>query len=112
MEGPHLSQGAEITPPGVRYRVWAPGAERAAVCVWPEGRDLAAAPNTLSLRADKKGFHAGIDPEGRAGDRYLFRLDNGSLLPCPASRCQPTGVSGPALVVDPWAYRWGDGAWS
>ena len=105
MEGTNFSQGSQVTPEGVRYRVWAPSARQLVVCVWPAGVDPSAPPREVPLEPEKGGYHAGLDAGGRAGDRYLIRLDGSAPLPCPASRFQPDDVSGPAQVVDPRAYR-------
>jgi len=43
------------------------------------------------------------------GTRYRFRLDDGSLVPDPASRWQPDGVHGPSVACQPAAlsaYPW------
>src|SRR4051812_17837500 len=98
MEGSIISQGAELTAHGVRYRVWAPRSRRAVTCVWPAGTNLDAPPREVILDPTDGGYHSGVDAGGRAGDRYMIRLDKGTLLPCPASRFQPSDVSGPALV--------------
>ena len=60
----------------------------------------------MPLQKDAEGYHAGFDPEGRAGDDYRFRLDEDLSRPDPASRWQPAGVHGPSRVVEPGAFRW------
>ena len=45
------------------------------------------------------------------GARYLFRLENGSDRPDPASRFQPDGVHGPSQVVNLAEFRWTDSGW-
>ncbi|HEY3900043.1 MAG TPA: malto-oligosyltrehalose trehalohydrolase [Chthoniobacter sp.] len=108
MLGRKFPQGAEIIDEGVHYRVWAPLAERVEVRITPVNGDVRALP----LTRESDGYHSGIDFQGRAGDRYLIDLGKGALFPCPASRFQPDGVSGPSMVIDPRAYRWTDGQWS
>ena len=62
--------------------------------------------------ATPNGYFSG-ETEGRAGDRYGFRV-NGSerLYPDPASRYQPEGPHDPSEIVDPSAFQWTDRAWS
>ncbi len=103
-----LPQGATPDPNGVRYRIWAPKAKKAAAKIWSVG-DLE--PHEFPLTKESGGYHSGLDPAGRAGDRYLFRLDDGDPLPCPASRYQPESVSGPAMVIDARDFPWTDQAW-
>lgn len=112
MSGINLSQGAELTAGGVRYRIWAPAARQAEVCVWRQNQDEKAEPLAVPLAPEADGYFGGVDAAGRAGDRYQFRLDGGSLLPCPASRYQPGDVSGPAQVVDATVYEWKDQHWT
>ena len=102
-----LSQGAEITAEGIRYRVWAPS-RRVATRVFPphDGPQ-----RTIALQRDDGGFHQGVDAQGQPGDRYLFELDGNAGYPCPASRWQPEGVHGPSLVVDARNFPWKDGGW-
>jgi len=102
-----FAQGAEITPEGVRYRVWAPS-RRVSARIFPANHGPQ---RTIALARDEGGFHQGVDDLGQAGDRYLFELDGGPAYPCPASRWQPEGVHGPSLVVDARGYPWKDARW-
>ena len=45
------------------------------------------------------------------GTRYRFRLDDGTLVPDPASRFQPEDVHGPSELVDPSGYEWRHSDW-
>ncbi len=105
-----FSPGAHLTPdgerPGVRYRVWAPGAHRVEVVRFAgDGRTVAQA---LELAAVDGGFFQAVDPAGHAGDLYKFRLDSeeGKTFPDPLSRFQPHGVHGPSQVMPSGAYAW------
>ncbi len=82
--------------------MWAPRARRLAVRVG--GRDY-------SLQAGSGGMFAGDVPGAGAGSRYQLRLDDGRLLPDPATRRQPEGVHGPSQVFDPSRYAWRHGFW-
>lgn len=97
--------GAESGADGVRYRVWAPANRTVEVCLEPAGA------RTIPLIPVGEGFHEALDPAGRPGDRYRFRLDGGPLTPDPASRSQPEGVFGPSEVVAPQAYPWRATGW-
>src|SRR4051812_39718676 len=84
---PHRAQSSQLTPEGVSYRVWAPNVsiveaeiERGESVWW------------MKLAKDEEGYHSGVDPTGRAGDCYRFRLDGKDSYPDPASRWQPFGV--------------------
>ena len=97
--------GAEVTPDGVSFRVWAD--RRKSVAVVFEGTKLAEHP----LQPDGEGHFAGVVPGAKAGDRYKFRLDGDKeAYPDPASRYQPDGVHGASEVVDPRGFKWSDAA--
>lgn len=99
----HYPQGAELTPQGVAFRVWAP--ERHSVIAEIEGED------PVHLDPDEKGYFAGTARGLGAGTRYRLRLDGtAELFADPASRFQPEGWKGPSEVVDP-AFDWTDGEW-
>src|SRR5690606_35302097 len=85
-----------------RFTVWAPRARDVSVEV--AGRAV-----TMEPRA---GGHFAAEVPAAPGDRYGFRWDGGPIRPGPRSRRQPDGVHGLSAVVDPAAYRWGDGAWA
>lgn len=107
-----LPIGAELTPDGVSFRVWAP--RRRAVEVVFEGAD-GSATSTLSmpLVPESDGHFSATVPAARDGMLYRFRLDDGKkLYPDPASRFQPQGVHGPSQILDPALYVWKDSAWS
>jgi maltooligosyltrehalose trehalohydrolase len=108
MSGRKFPQGAEITSAGVHYRVWAPRSEAVVVRLTaPDG-----AVRIVPLGREADGYHSGLDPDGVAGNRYSIGLAEGAFFPCPASRFQPDGVSGPSMVIDPRTFPWTDGSWS
>ncbi len=86
--------GAAVLPGGgVRFRVWAPRADRVEAVV--DRR-------RLEMEPENRGYHAAVDSDAGPGTRYGFRLDGGErLLPDPASRSQPDGVHGPSEIVEP-----------
>ncbi len=88
--------------------MWAPGANRVVVRITPPHGVL----RVLPMERESSGYHSAVDPEGAAGDLYLFELAPGRMLPCPASRHQASEISGASEVVDPKTFPWTDQTWS
>jgi malto-oligosyltrehalose trehalohydrolase len=86
-----------------RFRLWAP--TQRAVAVEIEG-----AATVPMIRSQDGWFEAEAQGGGRT--RYRYKLDDGRLVPDPASRAQADDVHGPSLVVDPAAYEWKHAQWS
>jgi maltooligosyltrehalose trehalohydrolase len=101
--------GADVARHGVAYRVWAPDCNRVEVQVQPAS---GSGERLLTLRSDEHGQWQGSDAEGRAGDRYKFRLDGGDAFPDPGSRGQVESVHDWSVVVDSEQYQWQDAGWS
>lgn len=99
--------GPSVTEHGVHYSVWAPQRSGLEVHVQSSHRSALRA---LPLVPNSDGFHQVLDPEGRAGDRYQF-LVNEMRLPDPASRAQAGTVHESSLVVGPSSFRWSDQGW-
>jgi maltooligosyltrehalose trehalohydrolase len=98
------SLGAEVTPAGVHFRVWAPSRREVAVVIDDRNHPL---------ERESDGYFSGSVPNLVAGSLYRFRLDGASdSYPDPASRLQPEGPHGPSQVVDPSSYAWRDHTWS
>src|SRR3954471_5583982 len=97
------SQGAELTAKGVRYRTWCKH-NQVRVAILDDGDRVC---RTIVLDRDEDGYFSGLDPAGKAGDRYKYRFGESQLWPDPASRFQPAGVHGPSMVVDP-QFSWSD----
>ena len=91
-----------------RFRVWAPTHEHVEVLVERDGDS----PSVHSLARLPDGSFTGVFDDVRTGDRYWYRLDRRGPFPDPASRCQPDGVHGPSLVVDPAAFPWSSQPWT
>jgi maltooligosyltrehalose trehalohydrolase len=100
-----LERGASPGPEGVRFRVWAPRAERVEVVV-------ADGPEVRPLEPSSGGVFEGLVEGLSAGCDYRYRLDGGCERADPVSRHQPNGVAGPSRVVDPAGYVWRDEDWS
>ncbi len=103
-----LSIGAQVTPDGTRFRVWAPDARSVDVVLFQAGQAAA----RHALRAEDGGYWQAEVAGVGAGDRYAFSVDGADPRPDPVSRSQPDGVHAPSEVVDPHAFRWSDDAWS
>ena len=99
----HLASGAGIVPGGVRFRLYAPLPDSAAV-VFEDGR-------RVPMARTEDGFFEAIAEGAGTGARYRFEIAPGELVPDPASRFQPHDVDGPSEVVDPCAFEWHDDAW-
>lgn len=98
------SWGAEYTTTGeVRFRVWAPAAERI---------DLRLADEIMPMTATAEGWFERLVTNVSPGTPYTFILPDGRAVPDPAGRALASDVHGPSLVIDPLAYRWKNNAWS
>ena len=93
------SFGAQLTPEGVRFRLWAPKAKRV---------ELQLGVDFLPME-NRAGWYELVEPRARPGSLYKYRIDGQHLVPDPASRFQPQDVDGPSEVIDPHAFRWKDG---
>lgn len=92
------SWGAELTASGrARFALWAP--EQSNVRLHIADRDHP------MERSDDGWFRTELEGVG-PGDCYGFRLDNGMVVPDPASRAQRSDVHGLSLLTDPGTYRW------
>ena len=87
--------GPLITPDGVTFRLWAPGAKRVELV----------SDQTLPMQRCDDGWCELALPGAGPGTRYRFRIDGEIEVPDPASRFQPDDVHGPSEVIDP-AYAW------
>ncbi|HEX6903222.1 MAG TPA: malto-oligosyltrehalose trehalohydrolase [Thermoanaerobaculia bacterium] len=96
--------GAEVTPEGVRFRVWAPRRKQVEV-VFEGSREA------VELAPEENGYFSGLAEGIGAGILYKFRLDGGDAFPDPASRFQPEGPHGPSQVIDPSTFQWTDRDW-
>lgn len=99
--------GAQVTPGGVRFALWAPGVREVALLL-----DDAAGERMLPLSARGAGWHERLVPDARAGARYRYRIDGELAIPDPAARYAPGDVHGASEVVDPARFVWTDDAWS
>jgi malto-oligosyltrehalose trehalohydrolase len=90
---------------GVRFRLWAPGAENVALCLYRDGGE-----QVVPLRPDAEGWCETRVSDAQAGERYHYIVTGDLRVPDPASRFQPEDVHGPSEVIDP-AYAWKHADW-
>lgn len=94
--------GAELHDDEASFRVWAPSRRKV---------ELVIHNRHFQLEPEAEGYFS-VAIQARAGDRYLFRLDEEEqLFPDPASRYQPEGPEGPSQIIDPFAYQWRAKEW-
>ena len=95
--------GATLLKDGqTRFHLWAPAQNDVSVVL--------EAGATLPMRRDGEWFEA--TTACGAGTRYRYRLQDGTMVPDPASRFQPEDVHGPSEVIDPRAYAWRNAGWT
>jgi len=82
----------------VLFRLWAPDVLRQSQAVRLEFADG----QQVRMTPTDDGWFRVVVP-CCDGTRYRFRLDDGSLVPDPASRLQPDGVHGPSVACRPAA---------
>jgi maltooligosyltrehalose trehalohydrolase len=99
--------GAELSPAGARFRLWAPAAHQVELDLAVRGSRA-----ELEMSALADGWFEATVPDAPAGTRYAFRIDGGLTVPDPASRFNPDDVHRPSMVVDPLAYEWRDAGWT
>lgn len=97
------SWGAEyIAADVVRFRLWATGQQK--VMLRLAGKDQ-------EMQVSGDGWFT-LDVSGvTPGTEYNFVLNDGMVVPDPASRAQKTDVNGPSYVVDPGSYTWRNTGW-
>ena len=99
----HRWLGAHLIGDGrVRFCVWSPDREEIII-------DLLDSNRQVPMSKTPGGYHLAIT-DGKAGERYQYRVDAGPGRPDPATRFQPDGVHGPSQIVDA-TFAWTDDPW-
>jgi maltooligosyltrehalose trehalohydrolase len=88
--------GAQCSPNGASFRLWAPAAKRVEL--------LLDRPQPMA-RGDQGWFTADVAGAG-PGTRYKYRIDDEIDVPDPASAFQPEDVFGPSEVIDHDRFAW------
>jgi len=100
---PQHSFGAKLVNGGVHFRLWAPNQQKVSLLL--DGGD------PVAMCRSEDGWHEVVSADCKTGTLYKFQLQDGMVVPDPASRFQPADVHGPSEVVDPYSYEWKDGDW-
>lgn len=95
---------------GCRFVVWSPQARDMSVHLLPGSGG--ATDRVVPMKKNSAGYFEAAIEGVSPGARYVYRLENGSERPDPASRFQPDGVHGPSQVVDFGAFVWTDSSWA
>ena len=102
-----MAFGAAILPSSaVRFSLWAPAADKVALCLDSGGKRL-----FHPMPRQDDGWYILEISEASRGSCYSFQLSSGLLVPDPASRFQPSDVHGPSEVIDPGDFSWPDHEW-
>jgi 1,4-alpha-glucan branching enzyme/maltooligosyltrehalose trehalohydrolase len=99
--------GAEVTPDGCRFRLWAPGVSDVTLCF-----EAPTPRREIDCRTDAQGWVEVVVKDIGQGARYRWILPDGTRVPDPASRFQPEDVHGPSEVIDPNGFDWTDNDWA
>ena len=95
--------GAARLPDGsARFRLWAPGARQVA---------LRLDDSAMPMQALPEGWYDITVPDVPVGARYAFCIDDGLVVPDPASRSNPDDVHQASALTDPLAFDWPDAQW-
>ena len=99
----HPRWGADyIDGDSVRFRLWAIAHRAVTLRLSGQDREM--------IAHDDGWFEltvSGVAP----GSEYSYVLEDGTVIPDPASRAQAADVNGPSRVIDPHHYRWQHRDW-
>lgn len=91
----------------VRWRVWAPYAERVDLALLDSNGRA-----THAMKPEEGGYFSFEKERVQNGQRYAYRLNGGPDRPDPASRWQPDGISRPSAVLRLDEFQWSDAGWN
>lgn len=100
--------GAEYRDGRTRFRLWAPAAKQVDLSFT---NNSGKGPTLIPLEQQDNGWFELVTDAAKPGTRYAFKIDNGQVVPDPASRFQPADVHQPSEVIDPAAFEWRDDDW-
>ena len=98
--------GATLMEDGtVRFRLWAPGAQRVDLCLAQGDSE-----SVLPMQALAQGWYERQE-RAAAGARYRYRINGDLKVPDPASRFNPDDVHAASEVIAPLDFVWHDADW-
>jgi maltooligosyltrehalose trehalohydrolase len=89
--------GPEIVDHGVTFNLWAPTAQSVEL--------LETDQQPQRMPCDSDGWYQLLSPTAHAGTRYQFRINEGLIVPDPASFFQPDDAGAPSEVIDTATLR-------
>src|SRR5512139_2372234 len=92
--------GAQFTPEGVRFRLWAPGCDHVGLCLGDGAHEAA-----LPMAGLGDGWFGRDVPGAGAGMRYRYAVNDDLRVPDPASRFNPDDVHAASEVIDPAVFE-------
>ena len=87
------------------FALWAPSQPSVSLRLGLHDRD------NRCMHREEGGWHRLIVNDAGPGTRYGFVVQDGTVVPDPASRFNPDDVHAPSEVVDLKTYAWRDSAW-
>jgi len=99
-----MNFGTKILPDNkIEFNFWAPNSRTVYLCVKNPNVHLSF---ELPMKEKDKGWFQLITEHVKVGAEYSFRLDNGLLVPDPASRFQTKNVHEASVVINPDEFNW------
>ena len=86
------------------FKVWSPHSEEVKLI-------LSGYEEPIAMDKNELGYWSVSINGVKAGDLYMYKLDQGKPIPDPASLYQPDGVHGASQVYDQQAFQWTDNDW-
>ncbi|MCK5176373.1 MAG: malto-oligosyltrehalose trehalohydrolase, partial [Candidatus Aenigmarchaeota archaeon] len=95
--------GTTILPDGqINFNLWAPDAKEIALCIKKPNESFL----ELKMETEKDGWFSIKTDKAKIGSEYMFKIDNGLMIPDPASRQQAKDVHNASIVVDSNEFNW------
>ena len=101
--------GTKILPDNtIDFNLWAPDSKEIKLCLkQPDNTFL-----ELPMSSGKDGWFFLNTAKAQVGSEYMFKLEDGLMVPDPASRYQAGDIHNPSIVIDPNKFDWGnDNSW-
>ena len=86
----------------VEFNLWAPDSPSAELCLFKKNGQTV----KLPMEDKGEGWYFLSTDQAQHRTLYKYAINDGFMVPDPASRYQPEGVHGPSQVVDPRTFNW------